>query len=112
MLTDLNRESLPLRILNQTGGVEDRAVHADAPIIPAGRSFRRLDFGHAAKANANAAGHGGFERKMAGNVPAPSQIGQRLHHGSGAAANQVLRLLLMFQKLRDNSFEAKASVIR
>ena len=69
-------------------GIEDRAIDADAVIIPAIVDFDRC---HAAKADADAAGHGGFQGKMAGDAALFGLIGQGLEHRLRAAAEEMLR---------------------
>src|SRR5438105_14206810 len=49
---------------------------------------------------------------MTRNLPARRQYGQRPHHGFRAAADQVLRFLLPFNKLGDKAVETGGAVVR
>src|SRR4029077_6090270 len=46
-----------------------------------------------------------------GNVPLSGQLGEGAHHRSGAAADQVLRSLVLLQELGNKSLEATAAVV-
>ena len=56
-----------LHVPRQARRVEDRALDADAPVVPA---VGRADSRHATEADADAAGHRRFQRDMTGHVPA------------------------------------------
>src|SRR5260221_420383 len=87
-------------------GVEDGAFHTDAPIVP---SLCRLDARHAAEANADAACHWGFERNVAGRVPALGQLGQGMEHRLGSATDQLARRIVARKELRHQTVEACAA---
>src|SRR5262249_39911615 len=69
----------------QTGGIEDRAIDADAFVVPA---VGRLHARDATEARAEPAGHRGLQRDIARRLPTPGQVHKRMQHRPRPPADQ------------------------
>src|SRR5438132_4682339 len=92
----------------ERGRIEDRPFRADPSIIP---TVRRTHFCHATEADADAACHGRLQRDKAGCAPAFREHSQCLHHRFRTTANQALWLLVLLEKLRDETVKAAGTVV-
>src|SRR6266852_6308479 len=88
--------------------IKDWAIDADALVVPAiGRLHRR----HAAKADADAAGHWRFQREMARDAAALGLLREGVQHRLRDAAEEMLRRLVLSQEVGDEAVMADRAVV-